>query len=82
MKSVALSDAKARLSELIDEARIGGEPLVIRKRKKDVAVLLEVGKFRRLQKLEDQYKSLQLRKALQDPMYPLRTVLTELDLGV
>jgi len=82
MKKVALSDATAHLSEFVDEVRTGGEPIVIHKRNKDLVVLVEIERFRRLQELEDRFRSLRLREALCGKTFTLRKVLAELNLGV
>ena len=82
MKKVALSSAKAKLSELIDEVRTGGESIVIQKRNKEVVVLVEMEHFQRMQGLEDHFRSVQLRNALAGKTYPLREVLAELDPGL
>lgn len=82
MKVVALSAAKAKLSGFVDEVRTGGEPIVILKHDKEVAVLVEVEQFRRLQQMEDRWTSLQLREALRGRKYKLREVLRELKLEV
>lgn len=82
MKSVRLSEAKARLSELVDEVRTGGEPILIQKRDKGVAVIVELEHFQRLQQLEDRMRSLRLREALKGKTYPLKDVLAELGFGV
>ena len=81
-KTVLLSDAKARLSCLVDEVRTGGNSIVIRKRARPVAVLLEVDRYRRLQEMEDLVIGLRLREALRGRKYQLREVLRELKVGV
>lgn len=82
MKSFTVSNAKAKLSELIDEVRTSGEPISICKHKKEVAVIIDAEEFRKLQNLEDHIKILQLREALRGKKRPLRKVLEELDLGI
>lgn len=79
MKQVALSEAKAKLSELVDEVRRLRNPIVIQKRNTPAAVLVEMGSFRRLQEMEDRLLALQLREALKGRKYPLRKVLSELE---
>ena len=78
MKQVALSEAKAKLSELVDEVRRSHGSIVIRRRSNPVAVLVEMDRFRRLQEVEDRVTSLQLREALKGRKTPLRKVLSEL----
>jgi len=79
MRQVALSEAKAKLSELVDEVRRLRNPIVIQKRNIPAAVLVEMEAFRRLQEMEDQLLALQLREALKGRKYPLRKVLGELE---
>jgi prevent-host-death family protein len=79
MRQIALSEAKAKLSELVDEVRRLRNPIVIRKRNTPAAVLVEMDAFRRLQQMEDRLTALQLREALKGKKYPLRKVLAELE---
>jgi prevent-host-death family protein len=79
MKQVALSEAKAKLSELVDEVRRSRSSVVIQKRQNPVAVLVEMDRFRRLQEIEDRLLSLQLQEALKGKKVPLRQVLSELE---
>jgi prevent-host-death family protein len=79
MRQVALSEAKAKLSELVEEVRRSRSPIVIRKRNTPAAVLVEMDAFRRLQEMEDRMLSLQLREALRGKKYPLRKLLSELE---
>jgi len=79
MRQVALSEAKAKLSELVDEVRRLRNPIVIRKRNTPAAVLVEMDAFRRLQEMEDRLIALQLREALKGRKYPLRKILSELE---
>ncbi len=79
MRQVALSEAKAKLSELVDEVRRLRNPIVIQKRNTPAAVLVEMDAFRRLQEMEDRWLALQLREALKGKKYPLRKVLAELE---
>lgn len=81
-RTVALSDAKTNLSQLVEELGPENENVVIKKRKKEVAVLVDIRSFRRLQELEDRFLSLQLKKALKGKMHDLREVLGELKLDV
>lgn len=81
MVSVSVSDAKTRLSEIVDEVRTkSSHAVVIQRRDKPVAALVEIGEFQRLRELEDRLISEELRKALKGPKYPLRRVLEDLDL--
>jgi len=82
MKTFTLSNAKAKLSELIDEVRTSGEPVSICRHKKEVAVLIDAEVFRKMLILEDRMKIEQLREALKGERRPLRKVLEELDLGI
>jgi prevent-host-death family protein len=79
MRQIPLSEAKARLSELVDEVRRLRNPIVIRKRNTPAAVLVEMEAFRRLQEMEDRMLSLQLRETLKGKKYPLRKLLSELE---
>jgi prevent-host-death family protein len=79
MRQVALSEAKAKLSELVDEVRRLHNPIVIQKRNTPAAVLVEMDSFRRLQEIEDRMIALQLREALKGKKYPLRKILDELE---
>jgi prevent-host-death family protein len=79
MRQVALTEAKAKLSELVEEVRRSRSPIVIRKRNMAAAVLVEMDAFRRLQEMEDRMLSLQLREALKGKKYPLRKLLRELE---
>jgi prevent-host-death family protein len=78
MKQIALSEAKAKLSELVDEVRRSRGSIVIQRRSNPVAVLVEIDRFRRLQQMEDRVTSFQLREALDGRKTPLRKVLGEL----
>jgi prevent-host-death family protein len=79
MRQVRLAEAKAKLSALVDEVRRERNPIVIQKRDTPAAVLVEMGAFRRLQEMEDQFLALKLREALKGKKYPLRKVLGELE---
>ncbi len=79
MRQVRLAEAKAKLSELVDEVRRDRNPIVIQKRDTPAVVLVEMGAFRRLQEMEDQFLALKLREALKGRKYPLRKVLGELE---
>lgn len=82
LRTVRLSDAKARFSALVDEVRTNGEPVVIGLRQKEVAVLIGASEFARLQELDDTIRTARLRQALKGPLRPLEEVLAELDLGL
>jgi prevent-host-death family protein len=79
MKQVRLAEAKAKLSELVEEVRRERNPIVIQKRDKPAAVLVEPEVFRHLQESEDRLMALQLREALKGKKYPLRRVLAQLE---
>jgi len=79
MRQVRLAEAKAKLSELVDEVRRERNAIVIQKRDTPAAVLVEMEAFRRLQEMEDQFLALKLREALKGKKYPLRKVLGELE---
>jgi prevent-host-death family protein len=79
MKQVRLAEAKAKLSELVEEVRRERNPIIIQKRNTPAAVLVELDAFRRLQENEDRMLALQLREALRGKKYPLRKVLAELE---
>jgi prevent-host-death family protein len=79
MKQVRLAEAKAKLSELVEEVRREKNPILIRKRDTPAAVLVELEAFRRLQENEDQLLALKLREALRGKKYPLRKLLAELE---
>jgi prevent-host-death family protein len=79
MRQVRLTEAKAKLSELVDEVRRERNPIVIQKRDTPAAVLVEVEAFRLLQEMQDQFLALKLREALRGKKYPLRKVLGELE---
>jgi prevent-host-death family protein len=79
MKHVRLAEAKAKLSELVEEVRRERNPIVIQKRDTPAAVLVEPERFRHLQESEDRLMALELREALKGKKYPLREVLAELE---
>ena len=79
--SVSVSDAKARFSEIVDAVRTkASHVVVIQKREKPVAALLDIGEFQRLRELEDRLIAEELHQALKGPKNPLRKVLKDLDL--
>lgn len=78
MKEVALSTAKEKLSELVDDVRRGRESVIIRKHDKPVAALVEIDRYQRLQELEDRFTRLELKAALRGKQYRLDEVLSEL----
>ena len=79
MRQVRLAEAKAKLSELVEEVRRERNPILIQKRNTPAAVLVELEAYRRLQDSEDRLLALQLREALKGKRYALRKVLTELE---
>ena len=78
MKTIALSEAKATLSEVVDTVRRDLQDVVIEKHKKSVAVLVEAGRYERLRELDDAVMRLELKKALHGRKYRLEDVLNEL----
>ncbi len=82
MKSVAIAEAKAKLSSLVDEVRTSHKAIEIRKRDQPAAYLVEAGTFKRLQRIEDSIRAEQLRRALQGRKYVLEEVLAAIDLGL
>ena len=78
MKEVALSTAKAKLSELVDDVRRGHDDVIIRKHDKPVAALVEIDRYRRMQGLEDRFMQLELKAARRGKQYRLDEVLSEL----
>jgi len=82
VKSVAIAEAKAQLSALVDEVRSSRKAIEIRKRDQPAAYLVEVDTFRRLQGIEDSVRAEQLRRALRGPKYDLEDVLASIDLGL
>jgi len=78
MKTIALSEAKATLSEIVDTVRRDLQDVVIEKHKKGVAVLVEAGRYERLRELDDAVMRLELKKALRGRKYRLEDVLNEL----
>jgi prevent-host-death family protein len=78
MKTIALSEAKATLSEIVDTVRRDQQDVVIKKHKKSVAVLVESGRYERLRELDDAVMRLELKKALRGRKYRLEDVLNEL----
>jgi len=81
-RTVAISVAKAKLSELIDEMYTSGTPVVIRRRNKPAAVLVEVAEYEQLSELRDTVRNVQIRKALQGELYDLDEVIAGLGLGL
>ncbi len=82
VKRYAISAAKARLSELVDEVRTAGTHVVIHRRSKDAAVLMSTAEFEELIKLRDTYRTAKIAQALKGEKYDLDEVIAELDLGV
>lgn len=77
-KEVALSTAKEKLSELVDDVRRGQEAVIIRKHDRAVAAIVEIERYRRMQEIEDRFTQLELREALRGKKFPLEQVLSEL----
>lgn len=82
MKSVAIAEAKAKFSSLVDEVRTSRKTIEIRKRDQPAAYLVEAETFKRLQGIEDSVRTLQLRQALQGERQDLEEVLAKIDLGL
>jgi prevent-host-death family protein len=82
MKSVAIAEAKAKFSSLVDEVRTSRKTIEIRKRNQPAAYLVEAETFKRLQGIEDSVRTLQLRQALQGERHDLEEVLAKIDLGL
>jgi prevent-host-death family protein len=82
MKSVAIAEAKAKLSSLVDEVRTSHKAIEIRRRDQPAAYLVEAEMFKRLQGVEDSVRAYQLRQALAGPMHELDEVLAAIDLGL
>lgn len=77
---VALSDAKAHLSKLVEQVQATGTPVGIKKHDTEAVVLVRADVFSRLKELEDKMISAQLRAALTGRKYDLEEVLRELNL--
>ncbi|MFL6234469.1 MAG: type II toxin-antitoxin system Phd/YefM family antitoxin [Thermoanaerobaculia bacterium] len=80
MKSVALTEAKTRLSSLVDEVRTSGEPIEIREQGEPAVYLVEVETFKRFRGIEDSVRTEQLRRDLESQRYDLEDVLAKLGL--
>lgn len=80
MKTVALADAKAHLTSLVEEVRTSGEPIEISERNEPAVYLVEVRTFKRLRGIEDSIHTEQLRQALKGERHDLEEVLAKLDL--
>jgi prevent-host-death family protein len=77
MKTIALSEAKARLSEIVDDLRRDLQDIAIEKHGKSVAVLVEPRRYERLREVDDTATRLELRAALRGRKYRLEDVLNE-----
>jgi prevent-host-death family protein len=80
VKSVALTEAKTRLSSLVDEVRASGEPIEILEQGEPAVCLVGVELFNRLRGIEDSIRTVQLRRDLEGPQYDLEDVLAKLGL--
>lgn len=78
VKAVPVSDAKAKLSELVDDVRRTSREVVIKKHDKEVVVIVEIDRFKRLQNLENRMRQAELRRALQGKKFRLEDVLSEI----
>ena len=81
-KKVAISEAKTHLSALVDEVRMTREAVVIHRRNKPAAVLVEVNEYRLLSRLRDTVRTEQLQRTLQGELVDLEEVIAGLDLGL
>ena len=77
-KQVALSIAKEKLSEIVDDVRRGEEAVIIRKHDRPVAAIVEIERYQRMQEIEDRFTQLELRAALKGKKFRLEQVLSEL----
>lgn len=82
MKSVAIAEAKAKLSALVDEVRTSRKPIEIRRRDQPAVYLMEAETFKRLQGLEDSVRTVQLRQALEGDRWALEDILANVGLGL
>jgi prevent-host-death family protein len=82
MRSVAIAEAKAKLSSLVDEVRTSRKAIEIRRRDQPVVYLVEAEIYKRLQGIEDSVRSEQLRQALRGERHDLDEVLASIDLGL
>ena len=64
MKTLGVSEAKNRFSELLDEAQ--KEPVQIKEKGRNVAVVLSIEEFERLSDSEDELLALKAEKAKQE----------------
>jgi len=76
-----LNQAKARLSELVDDVRTTGSAVVIMRRKKTAAVLIGVEEYEELMELKDTIRTERLRRAQKGKSFDLEKVISELQLG-
>jgi len=82
MKSVAIAEAKAKFSSLVDEVRTSRKDIEIRRRDQPAVYLVEAERYKRLQGIEDSVRSEQLRQALRGERHDLDEVLASIDLGL
>ena len=52
MKSVSATDAKQRLAALLDAAQ--REPVLIRRQKRDIAVIMSAEEYKRFRRIDDE----------------------------
>ncbi|MCL2735790.1 MAG: type II toxin-antitoxin system Phd/YefM family antitoxin [Propionibacteriaceae bacterium] len=57
MKLMTISDARASLAEVVDQVRVGGEPIYLTRRDQPVAVVVDVSYFTELLRVELPEKS-------------------------
>ena len=82
MKSIAIAEAKAKFSSLVDEVRTSRKAIEIRRRDQPAVYLVEAETYKRLQGIEDSVRSEQLRQALRGERHDLDEVLASIDLGL
>ena len=64
MKTVSLADAKAKFSEVVNNAEYKHERILIEKRSKPAAVVIGYDEYKKLEQLEDMYDSRMLEASL------------------
>lgn len=74
---VALSQAKANFSKLVDQVETTRKPVGIKKHNHEAVVLVTAEWFSRLKDLEDKMISAQLKAAVKGKKYDLNEVLRE-----
>ncbi len=64
MKTVSLANAKAKFSEVVNNAEYKHERILIEKRSKPAAVVIGYDEYKKLEQLEDMYESRMLQASL------------------